>query len=101
MQMTPCETDPKTPSEKVLVEFELAGEIGSDTVSGTPTWSSSPTGLTFSGETLADSSRTVQAYVSGGAANVTYTVSALCTLASGGIVEPAVRLPVMPAGTCF
>ena len=89
----------KTPSEKVRVGFRLAPALIADTVSGTPTWSSTPAGLTFANQATTESSQTVSADVSGGTDGTTYAISAVCTLASGLIREPVAIIKVRAAGS--
>lgn len=84
----------KTPGEKVRVGFRLAPAIIADTVSGTPTWTSTPAGLTFGNLATTESAQTISADVSGGVDGQAYAISALVTLASGLVREPIAQIKV-------
>lgn len=95
MDMFPSVLPDKLPLERVAVYLQLETSIGTDTITGTPAFTSDPLGLVFETVTLLDSDRTVAALVSGGSVGTTYVVSALCVLASGETVQPTVALPVI------
>jgi hypothetical protein len=88
----------KTPGEIVRVGFRLAPAIGTDTVSGSPTWRSDPAGLTFTVPATTENGQTVEIDVGGGTAGTVYAVVATCTLASGLVREPWANLYVKAAG---
>jgi hypothetical protein len=88
----------KTPGEIVRVGFRLAPAIGTDVVSGTPTWRSEPTGLAFTLPGTTENGQTVETDVGGGTAGTVYAVVATCTLASGLVREPWANLYVKAAG---
>ena len=95
MNMLPSVIDAKTPLEKVAVYLQLASAIGTATISGTPTFASDPVGLVFTAAGTTDALRTATALVSGGVEGTEYTLTALCTISTGEIVQPSVILPVI------
>lgn len=93
--MVPQRLPAKTPSEMVSVYFQLAPHIGTDLITGVPIFSSDPPELLITYATVLDDGKTAAALVGGGEANTVYTVSALCTLVSGQVLQPVVALPVV------
>lgn len=77
-------------------------ELGSDTIA-TNTWSSSPSGLTFSNESTSTptggaANQQANAYISGGTANKTYTViNTIVTTTSAETFVARIRLKVARA----
>ena len=97
MQMVPVDLSSKTPNETAHVKFKLASALATDTVAAV-TWTSNPSGLTFTNAAVNDFGKTVEVDVGGGSASQIYTVTATVVLASGNTREPWARLPVQPAG---
>lgn len=93
--MTPSVLPAKTPSEKVPVYFQLADDIGTDTIVGLPIFACEPQGLDFGYVSSLDGAKTAAALVGGGSENVMYVVSAICTLVSGQVIQPVMALPVV------
>jgi hypothetical protein len=95
MDMLPSILPDKLPLEVVAVYLQLATRIGTDTIAGTPEFVSDPIGLVFTEAATIDAGKTAAALVGGGEVGVTYTLSALCSLSSGQVVQPVVGLPVI------
>ncbi len=95
MEMLPANLPDKLPLEKVDVYLQLANSIAPDTIAGLPVFASEPEGLVFSSASVIDSAQTAAVFVAGGEAGTNYVVSALCTLASGEIVQPVVSMRVI------
>ena len=97
MQLIPADLGSKTPGEIVHLKFKLIAAIGGDTVASV-IWSSNPPGLSFANPAITDAAKTIEVDVGSGVAPTIYTVSALVTLASGGVREAWARMPVQSAG---
>jgi len=67
--------------------------LGSDAITGTPAWStSSPAGLTLSGQANTTTTTTITA--SGGIDGVDYTVTCTIVTAAGETLEQSIIIPV-------
>jgi hypothetical protein len=95
MEMTPSTLPDKLPLERVDVYLQLETAIAPDTIAGLPLFTSEPEGLVFTSAATIDNGKTAAAFVAGGEIGTTYVVSALCTLASGEIVQPVVSMRVI------
>jgi hypothetical protein len=93
----------RDPSRELIVgetrrlEFDMAAEVGANSISGTPTVEC--TGLTFTN--VAASGTDVIAFVSGGEANKNYIVEITATLSSNETVVGAVELQWKAPGYDF
>jgi hypothetical protein len=84
----------KTVGESKVYALDFRAALAGDTIS-TATWASTPTGLTFAGDTLSDSSRKANVTISGGTAGTEYTVSCVVvTVSSGETYEARAELYV-------
>ena len=84
----------KFAGEAKVYGVDWSRTIPSDTISGTPTWSGSPAGLTFANETV--SGKIAKAKVSGGTAGTTYCVTCeMITVTSGETLQVTKNLDVV------
>ena len=95
MKLTPSDMIPKTDRETVTARYDLSAKLGTDTIASVE-MDCQPSGLTlgvpFAGAT------DITFNVGGGMIGGVYTVSAICTLESGNVVEPWTILRVVDAG---
>ena len=84
----------KDPAEKLDYRFDWGAEyLGTDTITGTPTWSTSPTGLTTVSSSNTTTTTTVR--LSGGTVGQEYTVTCHVVLTSGQEAERSFKLKVV------
>lgn len=89
----------KTPGDSLPFAFDWADWVAVNAVSGSPdtivsaTMTATPSGLTIG--TVSVNSPLVVATISGGVANVVYTVTCVITTNAGFIAQADERLPVV------
>lgn len=86
--------DPKDPSDTDGFAVDLTTWLGGDTLSGTPTVTVSPSGITINSVMV--SGNTITAWMSGGTSGQTYTVTYHVATAAGRSCARSVQLPVQP-----
>lgn len=74
-----------TEGETIRVALKLKAALGSDTVSGTYTFTDEPYGLTFANEARADTNTTVETDISGFIQGETYVIQLSATLTAGAV----------------
>lgn len=83
-------------SRKYDFDFTNQAEIvAGQTLTGTPTVSSSPSGLTLGTAVLDGTSKKVQVTISGGTVNQMYEVTALVNTSGGAILEGCGKLLII------
>lgn len=93
----------KTPNETRNVAVSFAGRLDGESLIGTPSLSVSPSGLSVSSAIVSEStlsingrdvpaSEAVQFVVSGGTADVVYTIAIVTTTESGQVLEGFVNI---------
>lgn len=93
--VTPDKFPDKARQESIVHGVDFTNELGSDTIN-TQTWESSPSGLTFTNQTLTLSNRQANAEIGGGSANTNYTVSVrVVSTTSAETLEARVSLFVL------
>lgn len=83
----------KDPAEKLDYQFDWAAYLGSDTITGTPTWTSSPSGLTHVATSNTTTTTTIR--LSGGVVGQEYIVTCHIVTVSGQEAERSFRLKVV------
>lgn len=95
MRMTPSEFPPKTDRETVTAGFDMTVATTEDPIIDV-VLDCDPGGLTLSTPIVTGGQ--IQWNISGGTIGATHTVSAICTLFSGNVIEPYARLRIIDAG---
>lgn len=91
--MAPLKTFTKDPDATLDYTVDWDGDdwLGSDTITGTPTWTL-PSGVTLASQS--NTTTTATAFISGGTANVDYDVACKIVTAGGRTDERTIRLQV-------
>jgi len=84
----------KTVNESKVYGVDWKPDVKTGSLS-TVTWSSNPSGLTFSGETISGTQSLVT--IAGGSENTEYAVTAKATKANAEVLEAVVWLRVTPS----
>jgi hypothetical protein len=94
--MTTARFDPKDPADVYAYDFDLSAWLTplAATISGTPTYSASPAGLTLTHVGLLTGNTGARVRISGGTAGTDYTVTCTATCTDSIVLERSAVLPV-------
>ena len=94
--LRPDDLPPIQEGETVRIAFALHPMLGTDTIASAA-WASDPAGLVFANSSVTNSSRNAETDITAPQGAGAYTITASCTLASGALRKPFVRVRICGA----
>lgn len=85
----------KDPADVINVDVKFDAFLDvTETITGTPTWTTSPAGPTFGTPTVRDAGRTTRCKITGGTHSTTYTITVTVVTTEGQTIRRSFSLQV-------